>query len=90
MPPFIPLPGFQIVSDSLKKLKLKRVRTRTGKEKRDLLNLPKTLALLEVQIQSAASELGSQEFLELTGLSGRPPSHSNIIERTHGGLCYSL
>ncbi|KAH9807272.1 hypothetical protein DFH28DRAFT_1088079 [Melampsora americana] len=55
--------------EDLRKLKLKRVRARTGREKQDLLNLPKSLVLLETQIHNAAAELGTDEFLELTGLS---------------------
>ena len=48
----------------------KRRRARTGAEKEALLNLPATLAQLEVKIQQIACELGSQEFRELTGTSG--------------------
>ncbi|KAH9808531.1 hypothetical protein DFH28DRAFT_909133 [Melampsora americana] len=55
--------------EKLRRLKLKRVRARTGREKRDLLNIPKSLGLLEAQIHAAAAELGTQEFLELTGMS---------------------
>ncbi|EGF98630.1 uncharacterized protein MELLADRAFT_95541 [Melampsora larici-populina 98AG31] len=53
--------------EDLKKLKLKRVRARTGREKQDLLSLPKSLVLLETQIHNTAAELGAEEFLELTG-----------------------
>ena len=51
-------------------LEAKRRRARTVNEKEALLNLPATLATLEVKIQQIAEELGSQEFRELTGTSG--------------------
>ncbi|EGF97524.1 uncharacterized protein MELLADRAFT_69927 [Melampsora larici-populina 98AG31] len=56
-------------SEDLRKLKLKRVKARTGREKQELLNLPKSLVRLETQIHNAAAELGSEEFRELTGLT---------------------
>lgn len=46
------------------------MRRRKQSEQQELLNLPKTLAVLEQKIQDLASELGSKEFLELTGVSG--------------------
>lgn len=58
-------------SDTIQKLELKRVKRRKHREQQELLNLPKTLALLEEKIQDLAAELGSQEFMELTGVSGK-------------------
>ncbi|EGG01200.1 uncharacterized protein MELLADRAFT_92702 [Melampsora larici-populina 98AG31] len=56
--------------EDLRKLKLKKKRARTGREKQELLNIPQSLVLMETQIHNAAAELGTQEFLELTGLTG--------------------
>lgn len=56
---------------TLQDLEAKRRRARTVNEKKALLNLPATLATLEVKIQQIAEELGSQKFRELTGTSGK-------------------
>lgn len=55
----------------MQELEAKRRRARTAHEKDALLNLPATLAALEVKIQQIARELGTQEFRELTGTSGQ-------------------
>lgn len=61
---------YNFCRDTIQKLQLKRVRRRKQSKQKELLNLPKTLAVLEQKIQDLASELGSKEFLELTGVSG--------------------
>lgn len=44
---------------------------RTEHEVHELLNLPRTLVVLEQKIQKVAGQLGSQEFRELTGTAGK-------------------
>lgn len=61
---------FSFLRETLENLEMRRVRRRKRSEQQELLNLPKTLAVLEEKIQDLANELGSQEFLELTGVSG--------------------
>ncbi|EGG12458.1 uncharacterized protein MELLADRAFT_101650 [Melampsora larici-populina 98AG31] len=47
----------------------KRPRMRTGAERAELLDLPQTLIALKQKVQDLAEELGSDEFLHLTGTS---------------------
>lgn len=58
-------------SDTLEKLEMKHVKRRKRAEQQELLNLPNTLAMLEDKIQQLANKLGSKEFLEMTGVSGK-------------------
>ncbi|EGG00025.1 uncharacterized protein MELLADRAFT_112127 [Melampsora larici-populina 98AG31] len=65
---------------------LKRVKARTGREKQELLNLPKYLVWLETQIHNAAAELGSEEFRELTGVTDDRAKHLLALQVAKGKL----
>lgn len=69
-------------------LESKRRRARTSGEKDELLNLPATLATLEVKIQQIAQELGTQEFRELTGTSGASTGFPQA--KNHGNLLLNI
>lgn len=58
------------ISTRMDDLNVRRVAHRTGEQRRGVLNLPGSLATLEKRIQDVAVELGSQEFLQLTGHRG--------------------
>lgn len=51
-------------------LNLTRVRHRTDQQRREVLNLPGSLANLEGKVQAVAAELGLGEFLQLDGPGG--------------------
>lgn len=54
----------------MNQLNVPRLPHRTVEQRRGVLNLPGSLATLEARIQEVAVELGSQEFLNLTGPQG--------------------
>lgn len=56
--------------DELLALNARRVRTRTEEERRAVLSLPSQITHLETKIQAFAMELGTTEFLQLTGSTG--------------------
>lgn len=52
-------------------LNVPRIAHRTAEQRRGVLDLPGSLATLEKKIQDVAAELGSQEFLQLSGPGGK-------------------
>ncbi|KAH9812739.1 hypothetical protein DFH28DRAFT_1129505 [Melampsora americana] len=57
------------LEEDLLEARAKRPRMRTGAEKAELLNLPRSLVAMEQKVHDLAQELGSGEFLQLTGTS---------------------
>lgn len=56
-------------SEDLNRLNAQTVRTRTAEQRRAVLSLPSRLTVLETKMQALADQLGSNEFLHLTGSS---------------------
>ncbi|EGG04731.1 uncharacterized protein MELLADRAFT_108187 [Melampsora larici-populina 98AG31] len=63
----------------LEDISAKRPRMRTGAERAELLDLPRSLIALEQKVQDLADELGSDEFLRLTGTSGNELDEARLI-----------